>query len=101
MLTMRTTLVKMLHSGTGFHKVFVRHDPVWDEYRCVPEVGGVPQHDATYFTSDKADALRTAEALLASMPATYPELKLQPYVYTPTDGERDSEADSKRFGGHW
>lgn len=73
---MRTKLVKLLHSGSGYHKVTVRYCPVWDEYRCTPEVGGVPQYDATYYTDDEADALATAQVLLDNMPATYPELKL-------------------------
>lgn len=75
---LRCKLVKLLHSETGYHRVTVRYDVLWDEYRCTPEVGGIPQYDATYFTNDKADALQTAEVMLASMPATYPELTLQP-----------------------
>lgn len=71
-------VIKTVRSESGYHAVSVRYCSAWVEYRCVPLVGGEPKPDETYFTDDKADALQTADTMLAAMPEKYPELTLQP-----------------------
>lgn len=47
----------------------VKHDKDWEEYQVTPVYAGKPRAAATYFTSDRGDAMLTAAVMLASMTA--------------------------------
>lgn len=47
--------------GNAMAKVY--RDPEYNEYQVKLSVGGIAQADATYFTDDRDDAMKTANSM--------------------------------------
>lgn len=56
---------KIYETTTGSHRYTVHYSTEWQEYRVRLYANGIAYPAADYFTSDKADALDTADALAA------------------------------------
>lgn len=71
-MTQRT--VKTIRSECGRIVVAVRFDSEWEEYRVSLRIDGVYCSAATYHTSDKGDAIATANVMLQSALNSIPQL---------------------------
>lgn len=60
---MAKRIIEKFWTGTVMVKVY--RDSEWDEYSCVLFIDGIKQREATnYYTTDKEDALNTANAMM-------------------------------------
>lgn len=55
---------KIAEFESGVAKVIVQRDCEWQEYRARLYVAGVLKADADYHTTDKCDALHTAQTMV-------------------------------------
>ena len=69
--------MRQIEAGTfenGPHRATTFYSTVWDEYVVRLSHDGNEVHDATYFTSDRDDAIGTAEAMVMTEDAPEPEV---------------------------